>query len=316
MKFRTEVSLPTSPFSLSHQDRITSFGSCFSENMGEKLEAHKFDVCTNPYGILFNPVSISKAIRESLDRTLYTETDIHHHKEKYFSFNHHSKYAGIEKGEVLDKINASIAQSNSYLKESKALILTLGTAWVYRLIETNEVVANCYKLPGSLFTKELLSVKEIVAEVSEAINKVRLVNPDVTVITTISPVRHWKDGVVENQQSKATLHLALKELNEEFQNAVYFPSYEILLDELRDYRFYAEDMLHPSSFAIDYIWEKFADTFFSKQTKELNQRIAQLNREKNHKPFTPDSNEFKAFAKQLTEKENKLFHEFPFLKGR
>lgn len=316
MKFSTEVSLPTSPFSLSHQDRITSFGSCFSENIGEKLEAHKFDVCTNPYGILFNPVSISKAIRESLDHTLYTETDVHYHKEKYFSFNHHSKYAGIEKVEVLDKINSSIGLSNSYLKESKALILTLGTAWVYRLIESNEVVANCYKLPGSLFTKELLSVKEIVAEVSEAINKLRAVNPDVTFITTISPVRHWKDGVVENQQSKATLHIALKELNEEFQNSVYFPSYEILLDELRDYRFYAEDMLHPSKFAIDYIWEKFADTFFSKQTKELNQRIAQINRENNHKPFNLESNEFMAFAKQLIERENKLVEEFPFLKGR
>lgn len=314
MKFRTEVPLPTSPFSLSHKDRITSFGSCFSENIGEKLEAYKFDVYTNPYGILFNPVSISKAIRESLDCKLYTATDLHHHNEKHFSFNHHSKYSGIEKVEVLEKINSSISRSNSYLKKSKALILTLGTAWVYRLIETNEVVANCYKLPGSLFTKELLSVKEIVAEVSDAINKLRAVNPDLTVITTISPVRHWKDGVVENQQSKGTLHLALKGLNEQFQNLIYFPSYEILLDELRDYRFYSSDMLHPSELAIDFIWEKFADAFLDKETKALNKRISQIEKEKSHKPFNPASDEFITFRKQLDNKEKELYLEFPFLK--
>ncbi len=196
------------------------------------------------------------------------------------------------------------------------MLLTFGTAWVYRNKETNQVVANCYKLPNSYFTKELLAITEIVEEISSSIEKLKSVNPSVKIITTISPVRHWKDGVVENQQSKATLHLALKGINEKFDNSVYFPSYEIVLDELRDYRFYANDMLHPSELAVDYIWEKFSNSFFSKETKELNKRITQLNKEKNHKPFNPGSDEFIAFSRQLVEKENKLYSDYPFLKVR
>lgn len=316
MNFKTEIKLPAYPFSISHQDKVVSFGSCFSENIGEKLLAHKFDVLTNPYGILFNPVSISTAIEECVSSKHYTEADLNSNKDIYFSFNHHSKYAGLIKEEVIEKINTSMAQANDYLSEANVLILTFGTAWVYKFNETKEIVANCYKLPKSLFTKELLSVKQIVAEISNSIGKLKDINANIKIITTISPVRHWKDGVVESQQSKATLHLALKELNEQFDNSVYFPSYELMLDELRDYRFYAKDMLHPSELAIDYIWEKFGNSFFSKETKNLNQRISQLEKEKNHKPFNPESKEFIAFTKQLVEKENKLYKEFPFLNGK
>jgi hypothetical protein len=316
MNFTTKIKLPTYPFSISHQYKLVSFGSCFSENMGEKLNNHKFDVLVNPFGILFNPISVSKAINQCLENKTYLESELTSNKEIHFSFNHHSKFSGLNNAEVVENINSSITKANSYLNEANTLILTFGSAWVYRLKETNEVVANCYKLPNTIFNKELLTVNLIVAEVLKTITKLRLMNPKINIITTISPVRHWKDGVVENQQSKATLHLALKELNEQLDNSVYFPSYEIMLDELRDYRFYAEDMLHPSELAINYIWERFSDSFFSNETKELNKRISQIERDKKHKPFNQESEEFIKFKNQLIEKERQLFKEFRFLKNK
>ena len=314
MNLKTEIKLPSYPFTLSHQEGIVSFGSCFSENIGEKLVQHKFNSLVNPFGILFNPISISKAIEDCILNTQYTASDLQQNNDLHFSLNHHSKYSGSNQAEVLTQINTSISDGSKALKSAKTIILTFGTAWVYKLKESNEVVANCYKLPSSLFTKELLSISEIVAEVSSSLTKLRLINPEVKIITTISPVRHWKDGVVENQQSKATLHLAIKELRKQHENLVYFPSYEIMLDELRDYRFYADDMLHPSSLAIDYIWQKFADAFFSPETNELNKRIFHIEKEKNHKPFNPQSNDFIAFKKKLEEKEKELYLEFPYLK--
>ncbi len=313
MKLRTEVQIPISPFSISHQHKIISFGSCFSESIGEKLHTHKFDIFNNPFGILFNPISVCSAISECLENKTYQEDELNQHNELYFSFNHHSKYAGNNKAEVVSRMNSAIRIGQDYLASSKVLIMTFGTAWVHRIKETNEVAANCYKLPASHFKKELLSVQEIVAEVSSTLSKLKKANASIQIIATISPVRHWKDGVVENQQSKGTLHLALKELNEQFENLVYFPSYEILLDELRDYRFYSSDMLHPSELAIDYIWEKFVDTFFNKETKALNKRISQLKKEKNHKPFNPESDEFIQFSQKLTEKENQMYKDFPYL---
>ena len=314
MKLRTEVQIPISPFSISHQHKIISFGSCFSENIGEKLHTHKFDIFNNPFGILFNPISVCSAISECLENKTYQEDELNQHNELYFSFNHHSKYAGNNKAEVVSRMNSAIRTGQDYLASSKVLIMTFGTAWVHRIKETNEIAANCYKLPASHFKKELLSVQEIVAEVSSTLSKLKKANASIQIIATISPVRHWKDGVVENQQSKATLHLAIKELREQHENLVYFPSYEIMLDELRDYRFYADDMLHPSSLAIDYIWQKFGDAFFSPETKELNKRISHIEKEKNHKSFNPQSNDFIAFKKKLEEKEKELYLEFPYLK--
>lgn len=313
MNFRTEIILPDYPFSISHKDAIISFGSCFSENMGEKLSAHKFDILVNPYGILFNPISVSKAIEECVLNKKYTDSELTSNNEIHFSFNHHSKFSGLNKAEIIENINKSIAHANSYLSNANVVILTLGTAWVYRLKETSEVVANCYKLPAQQFNKELLSIKEIVDGLNHSINKLKAINPAIQIITAVSPVRHWKDGVVENQQSKSTLHLALKQINDSNENCHYFPSFEIMMDELRDYRFYEEDMLHPSNLAIDYIWKKFSNSFFSKETKELNTRISQLTRDKNHKPFNPESEEFRAFSKQLIEKESKLFSDYPYL---
>lgn len=314
MNLKTEIKLPTYPFSVSHEEKIISFGSCFSENIGRKLLDNKFDVCINPFGILFNPISVCKAINQCVVNYRHKESDLDSNQEIQFSYSHHSSFSSLNKKETLQLINEGIKKGNKYLKKSKTLIITLGTAWVYRLKETNEVVANCYKIPQNQFNKELLSVADIVNTLNNSIANLKEKNPEINIITTISPVRHWKDGVVENQQSKATLHLAFKEINESNDNCHYFPSYELMMDELRDYRFYAKDLLHPSEIAIDYIWEKFGDSFFTEETKKLNKRISQIQKEKNHRPFNPESTEFVEFSKQLVEKENQLHKEFPFLK--
>lgn len=314
MKFSTPIPIQEYPFQITHNTSIVSFGSCFSENIGEKLAYHKFDICINPFGILFNPISVSRAIEDCLAAKEYTENELKTNNQIHFSYNHHSSFSSLSRKETLDLINKGIKKGGDYLEKSKTVIITLGTAWVYKLKETNETVANCYKMPANLFTKELLSINSIVDAMNKTIAKLKEQNPEINIITTISPVRHWKDGVVENQQSKSTLHLALKQINETHLNCHYFPSYEIMMDELRDYRFYAKDMLHPSELAIEYIWDKFADSFFDIKTKELNKRISQIQREKNHKLLNPESKDSIAFSKKIKEKEIQLYSEFPFLK--
>jgi hypothetical protein len=313
MNLQTEIKIPNYSFNLSHEDKIINFGSCFSENIGQKLQENKLDVCINPFGILFNPISVCKAINQCAENIKYTESDLNSNNEIQFSFNHHSRFSFLDKQEALKQISEGIEKGNSYLNNANVVIITLGTAWAYKLKETNEVVANCYKIPQNQFSKELLSVNEIVEALNESISNIKSINPAANIITTISPVRHWKDGVVENQQSKATLHLALKEVNESNEYCHYFPSYEIMMDELRDYRFYAKDMLHPSEVAIEYIWEKFGDSFFTKETKELNFRISQIKQGLSHKPFNSESENHKKFKKKLLSKIQEIELEFPYL---
>ncbi|MGB1039850.1 MAG: GSCFA domain-containing protein [Flavobacteriales bacterium] len=313
MNLKTEIKLSNYPISISHEDKILSIGSCFSENIGAKLKDYKFDILTNPHGIVFNPISISTAINECLEGKQYKESDLNKNGEIYFSYNHHGSFSGLNQKEVLEAINDKIKKGNEFIENSDVLILTFGSAWIYRRKQNNEVVANCHKVPTSEFTKELLSVSEVVERITDSINRIKSINPSIKILTTISPVRHWKDGVVENQQSKATLHLALKEINERFEDSFYFPSYEIMMDELRDYRFYGVDMLHPSELAIDYIWEKFADSFVSTKTKILNEKILKINQGLMHKPFESNSLSHKKFRKKLLDEIIKLENEYKFL---
>jgi len=311
MNLKTEIKLPKYSFDISHGDKIISFGSCFSENIGEKLIDNKFDVCINPFGILFNPISVSKAINDCVSKKDFSEKDLNSNEELFFSFNHHSKFSGLDKNDVLERINNSIDKAHTYLHNSSVLIITIGTAWIYRKKSTNEVVANCYKLQQNEFDKELLSINKVVKDLNESFKLIREINPTINIITTISPVRHWKDGEVENQQSKATLHLALKEINESNEKNHYFPSYEIMMDELRDYRFYAKDMLHPSEIAIDYIWEKFSSSLFTKETQDLNSKIIQITQAVNHKPFNSESENHKKFQQNILNKIQEIEKDHP-----
>jgi len=285
MKFRTEVIIPESAFKIDHRQKIAMIGSCFTSNIGERLEDDKFDVSINPYGILFNPMSVAKAVEACVNQCFISEEYLIDTGEQWVSLDHHSQFNSADKKEVMDEINNSILKAKNYYNNADVLIVTLGTAWVYRYNKTEEYVANCHKIANKEFTKELLKVSEIVETYESVLLNLRASNRKLKVIFTVSPVRHWKDGVVENNQSKAVLQLAIKELVSQFDYVSYFPSYEIVMDELRDYRFYKEDMLHPNDVAVDYIYQKFKATYYSSETLLLNQKIKKIKLAVNHRPF-------------------------------
>lgn len=313
MKLQTKVEISLNKNKINHQHKIAMIGSCFTQNIGEKLQQDQFDVSINPYGILFNPVSVAKAIKACLNQLSLKEEDLIKVGEQWASLNHHSQFNTLVAKDTLQRINQSIQDAKSYYAESNLLIITFGTAWVYELNETKEIVANCHKIPNKNFTKRLLTIEEIVDVYSTLFLELISENPNLNIMFTVSPVRHWKDGVVENNRSKSVLHLAIMELVNKFEIVSYFPSYEIVLDELRDYRFYKEDMLHPNQQAVDYIYERFSDTFYTKETVVLNKRIRKLKLALAHKPFNINSEAHQLFIKQTKEKVLVLEREHPYL---
>lgn len=314
MKFQTKVEVPSINYKINHRHKIAMIGSCFTENIGDKLKQDKFDISINPYGILFNPISVAKSIKSCINQVKITEDDILQEGEQWLSLNHHSEFNSLTAQETLIKINQSIEDSKEYYNEGDCLIITLGTAWVYEFNKTKEIVANCHKIPNTNFAKRLLNIDEIVEEYSKLFINLTEKNPFLKIIFTVSPVRHWKDGVVENNRSKSVLHLSIMELVNKFEVVSYFPSYEIVLDELRDYRFYKEDMLHPNKQAVDYIYERFSDTFYTKETMSLNKKIRKLKLALAHRPFNPNSEGHQLFLKQTEEKIKRLEEEFSYLK--
>lgn len=288
-----------SDVSISHQEQVLLLGSCFTENIGEKLTNHKFKATTNPFGIIYNPISLANALHKIIEGNTYTENDLTQHQTKYVSFDHHGSFSSFDKTECLDKINKELKSAHKQLPNTKTIIITLGTAWVYELIGSNKIVANCHKIPAKQFNKRLLSVDEVVFAFDKIIDQLKNVN----VVFTVSPVRHISDGLYENNISKSVLHLTIHQLTNKHNNCHYFGAYEMVMDELRDYRFFKEDMIHPTSQAIDYVWEKFADTYFSTETKTLNQKIEKIISAAKHKPF-----DFKSEAHQkfITDQLNQM----------
>jgi len=242
---------------IQYNSNIVLLGSCFSENIGNKLNYFQFQTLQNPYGILFQPKAIEQLITNAINEKEYTDADLFLHNEQWHCFEAHSSLSATEKNMLLSNLNTATKTTLKQLKKASHIIITLGTAWVYRLIKTDNLVANCHKVPQKKFLKELLSITDI-SESLAAINAlIKSVNKNVSIIYTVSPVRHLKDGFIENQLSKAHLLSAIHSIVEPRKNTFYFPSYEIMMDELRDYRFYKEDMIHPNNIAIDYIWENF-----------------------------------------------------------
>lgn len=271
MDFLTKVELPSGLPPVHHAGRILLMGSCFAENIGRMLTENKFRIDINPFGILYNPFSVSVALAEILKGKIYKEEDLFMYKECWHSPMHHGSFSAPESESTLRNINARLQHAHRSVPELDWLILTLGTAYVYERKETNQVVSNCHKLPESYFNRRLLSTDEIVNEYTSLITGMTARNSNLKILFTVSPIRHIRDGMHGNQLSKSTLLLAINRLQQLFPAQVfYFPSYEIVLDELRDYRFYADDMLHPSPLAICYLWERFADTFFSAETRQVN----------------------------------------------
>lgn len=298
MEFSTKVNISPTGISISHQDKILALGSCFSENIGKFLIDNKFDVIFNPFGILYNPISISQALRRIVDGKSFSAKDIFFHNGLYHSFWHHGDFSSVDKESSLNAINSSLDKANSDIKKANYLFITFGTSYVFRSKKLDMVVGNCHKLPASNFDRYRLDIPTIVQDWNKLIKKLKGANPNLHIIFTVSPIRHLKDGAHDNQLSKSTLLLAIDQLIGENSNTHYFPSYEILLDELRDYRFYNEDMTHPSSVAIKYIWERFSETYFDKQTIQVNKEWSKINNALNHRPINQESEEYKLFLKQ------------------
>lgn len=307
MEFRTQVKPEKASFYFSHTTPILLMGSCFAENIGARLSDYFFTVDINPFGTLYNPASVAAGIRMLIDNARLSPSDLFSHEGVFHSFTHHSRFSDTSQERCLRKINERLESSALLLPEADRLVITLGTAWVYRLKDDGRIVGNCHKLPDRLFERERLSVDMIVADWQKLIAALQQKNPRLKLLFTVSPVRHWKDGANGNQLSKATLLLAVDELRRLFPGMIdYFPAYEIMMDELRDYRFYADDMLHPSSLAIDYIWESFSATYLTADSQKLLKELEGIRKALNHKPFNPNNESYRAFLKQTIEKARRL----------
>ena len=297
MKFRTEIEVAPLAEGLEYGAKIFALGSCFAENISERLKRAKFSIASNPFGILFNPASIAAAIDRLADARSFAVCDITAGKEGYFSFDAHSSLDGKTHTEAFGNLNKAVAQGAKALAEADWVILTFGTAWVYE--HEGRVVANCHKQPASQFERRRLSVAEIVERYSRLFEGILR---DKRVILTVSPVRHIGDGLQENSVSKATLRLAVEELVAKYENAHYFPSYEILIDDLRDYRYYADDLAHPSNMAVDYVWERFCDVVLTDAAKAKLSQVEQIVAAAEHRPFNPESEAHKAFCRKMLAK--------------
>ncbi len=305
MDFRIEFTPKPFDIKIKHSHKLFLAGSCFTEQIGSKLAAHKFRIIDNPNGILFNPVSIAKSIISYIEQKQYAAENLFFQNELWGSWDHHTKFSSLDREDCLQKINSSQKAAHEFLKNADWVILTLGSAFVYEL-ESKEVVANCHKVPTDKFTKRLLAVEEVLAVMDTLIHRLKHFNPTLKIIFTVSPVRHLRDGFVENNRSKATLINAVHLLVDKFQGLFYFPSYELIMDDLRDYRFFAEDMVHPNYAATNYVWEKFIATCIDEPSQSLMKEINSINAAKAHKPFNPASAAHQRFLKTNLERVQKL----------
>lgn len=312
MEFRTQIQISTPPFTIGYGKPMMMLGSCFAENIGNKLQENKFDVDLNPFGVLYNPASIAYALRMLLHPERFTKENLFLHEGIYHSFAHHSRFSSASEADCLNSINERLLKSADYLRKAHRLIVTFGTAGVYKLRSNGQIVSNCHKLPEKIFTREILSVQNITDEWEALLLSLWEQNPELKILFTVSPIRHWKDGAHGNQLSKATLLLAIDRLQNKFPSQTsYFPAYEIMMDELRDYRFYADDMLHPSALAAEYIWQKFTDNYLSSESLATLKDWSDIKKALNHKPFQPESEAYKQFMLQTLLKMERISNKIP-----
>nr|WP_315158987.1 GSCFA domain-containing protein [uncultured Flavobacterium sp.] len=315
MNFTTKIPITQNANPIDYNSKIVSLGSCFAENMGDKLLYYKFQTQVNPFGIIFNPFSIEKLIERVVLQRFFTKDDIFFFNERWHCYEVHSELSDADAEVMLSKLNRILLDTQKQLQQATHIIITYGTSWVYRHIETNVIVANCHKVPQKQFSKELLSIDSIQKSIQTTVSLIETMNPKCNFIFTVSPVRHLKDGFVENQVSKAHLIAAIyATTNTKQQTLNYFPSYEIMMDELRDYRFYADDMMHPSPMAIDYIWERFAATQIDTNAIATMELIETIQKGLAHRPFNPNSESHQKFEANLKEKIATLEAQYSFIK--
>lgn len=302
MSFHLNFDPAVSLQKLTHQDQILMMGSCFSEHIAERLSLLKFQVETNPFGIAFNPDSIEIALNRIIDQRYYTEEEVFEKEGRWLCLEAHSSVSAPSKKELIDLLNHKIDSWNLKLKTTKYLVITFGSAFFYTHKAKNSTVANCHKLPATLFEKQLSDTLSIVKKYQVLIEKLRTFNSQLSILFTVSPVKHLRDGVVENNLSKAILIQVVHQLVKQNSICSYFPAYELVNDDLRDYRFYEADMAHPNHQAIDYVWRKFSVTYFDQETKSLIEKIQEINQAVNHRPFNPETETHIKFKKAFYQK--------------
>lgn len=302
MRFRTEVNIKPSKEKIGIEDCIFTLGSCFSDEMALKLKTGQIQVFENPFGTLFHPVAIKNALQRIVNQKLYVQSDLAQNGEIYFSWDHYTGFDSENPEKTLSGINNQILQAHAFLKKASWVFITYGTSWVYELLAGNRIVANCHKIPQQQFRKRILTLKEIEEAITETIKTLKEISPKIRILISLSPVRHSKDGMTENQRSKALLLTALYNVVSRCEDCVYLPIYEIMMDDLRDYRFYKEDLIHPNEPAIEYIWEKFSEAYLDDSTRVFISENQKISRALGHHVKDKNSNAYKIFRKNLQEK--------------
>ena len=300
---------------LDYREQVVLMGSCFAENIGEKLTRRYFPVDVNPFGILYNPVSVANSLDILLANKRFREEDIFFSNGRWNSYHHHSRFSHQDKEICLQQINDRITKGADNLRQARFLFVTFGTAWVYENRDDNRVVSNCHKIPAKQFRRYRLTVEDTVTRWSQLLSRLWESNPGLQIIFTVSPIRHWKDGAHENQISKSVLFLLIESLFEKFgkERISYFPSYEIVMDELRDYRFYATDMLHLNALAIDYIWERFSQVMITPDSLDIMMKVEKLRLAMEHRPFNQHAESHRLFLDNQLTRAEKLIKQYPFL---
>lgn len=311
-QFRTIVNPQKPPFSISHKDRIVSIGSCFSENVGRYFDRYKFDIDINPFGQQYNPGSIANAIDRLISGGQYCESDLILHNEQYHSFDHHSIFSRSSAAEALEVLNTSLQHSSRKLKQASVLFLTFGTAHVFKSKDSGKVVSNCHKIPSTQFDFGLMSQEEIVNTLSRSLESLWSVNPVIRIVLTVSPVRYFAFGHFENSVSKGHLFSAINALIAKYPQLYYFPAYEIVMDDLRDYRFFASDMLHPTAQAIEYVWDKLSVVVFSAETQGLFKELDEITSAVSHRPRNAGSEAHLRFQDKYLAKINAMEVKYGF----
>jgi hypothetical protein len=314
MQFRTSFNLSSSKSKISYQSRLVAIGSCFSTMIGHRLGERKFKVLNNPFGTIFNPMSLLQLLQASLLDQPADESLLVEHDQRYYHYHVHSDLCSSQRDRLLAKISEQHLLTQKFLSKASHIFITFGTAFVYELEATGQLVANCHKQPQNLFNKRLLSLEEMMTSFREFYTALQAINPSAEIIVTVSPVRHIKDGIPENQLSKSLLRVLCHKMAQECPQVSYFPSYELMMDDLRDYRYYKDDLIHPTAFAENYIWELFKKAYFDYEAVEMIKKIDGILNDLKHKPFHPESTSHRQFLQKLLQKMERMAPAFDFSK--
>lgn len=311
--FRTEIEEHAISNKISYTDPVLMMGSCFTDHIGNKLKKYLFPAHINPFGVLYNPVSICNSLNNILEKKIYTSQDLIYSGEYFHSLDHYSGFSGKEADSTLKQINQAIETAEKHLLKSRYLFLSLGTSWVYEYIPSGKIVANCHKIPAQQFNRFRLTPDSITKTLSETLEQLKKIIPNIEVIFTVSPIRHLKDGLIENNLSKSTLRVAIDQLQSQYPFVHYFPSFEIIMDDLRDYRFYDRDMVHINDLAIDYIWNYFQKTYMKSENLFIIKELDRVIKAREHKIQDPSSENTKKFLQKQIENIDRLSNQYPFL---